>query len=63
MGIEQICVGVMACLIVFIIATIFGAVIDFIYDDLSGYVMSFVIVCVGLGTCITYILYETGFLV
>lgn len=63
MGIEQICVGVMICLIVFIIATIFGAVIDFIYDDLSGYVMSFVIVCVGLGICITCILYETGFLV
>lgn len=63
MGIEQICAGVMICSFVFMIATIFGVVFDFIYDNECGYVMSFVIVCIGLGACITYILYETGFLV
>ena len=63
MGIEQICVGVVICLIVLIIASILGTVCTFICDDEFGYFGSFVIVCVGLGTCITYILYETGFLV
>lgn len=63
MGIEQICVGVVICLVVFIISTIFAAVLNYIYDNDFGYFMSLVIVCVGLGTCITYILYETGFLV
>ena len=63
MGIEQICVGVVICLVVFIISTIFAAVLNSIYDDDFGYCMSLVIVCVGLGICITYILYETGFLV
>lgn len=63
MGLEQICVGVVICLVVFIMASIFGAVCTFVCDDEFGYFMSFVIVCVGLGTCITYILYETGFLV
>ena len=62
MGIEQICVGVVICLVVFIISTIFAAVLNSIYDNDFGYFMSLVIVCVGLGTCITYILYETGFL-
>ena len=62
MGIEQICVGVVICLVVFIIATIFAAVLNSIYDNDFGYFMSLVIVCVGLSTCITYILYETGFL-
>ena len=63
MGLEQICVGVMICLVVFIISTIFAAVLNFIRDDYFGTFMSLAIVCVGLGTCITYILYETGFLV
>lgn len=63
MGIEQIRVGVVICLVVFIIATIFAAVLNFIRDDDFGTFMSFTIVCVSLGTCITYILYETGFLV
>lgn len=63
MGIEQICVGVVICLVVFVISSIFTAVLNSIYDDDFGYFMSLVIVCVGLGTCITYILYETGFLV
>lgn len=61
MGIEQICVGVVICLVVFIISTIFAAVLNSIYDNDFGYFMSLVIVCVGLGTCVTYILYETGF--
>lgn len=63
MGIEQICVGVVICLVVFVISSIFAAVLNSIYDDDFGYFMSLVIVCAGLGTCITYILYETGFLV
>lgn len=63
MGLEQICVGVVICLVVFIISFIFAAVLNSIYDNYFGYFMSSVIVCVGLGTCITYILYETGFLV
>lgn len=63
MGIEQICVGVVICLVVFIISTIFAAVLNSIYDNDFGYFMSLVIVCVGLGICITYILYEMGFLV
>ena len=63
MGIEQICVGVVICLVVFIISSIFAAVLNSIHDDGFGYFMSLVIVCVGLGICITYILYETGFLV
>lgn len=63
MGIEQICVGVVICLVVFIISTIFAAVLNSINDDDFGYFMSLAIVRVGLGTCITYILYETGFLV
>ena len=63
MGIEQICVGIVICLVVFIIATILAAVLNFIYDNDFGYFMSLVIVCVGLSICITYILYETGFLV
>lgn len=63
MGIEQICVGVVICLIVFIMAFIVGAVYTFICDDEFGFSMSFVIVCIGLGICITYILYERGVLI
>ena len=63
MGIEQICVGVVICLVVFIISTIIAAVLNSINDDDFGYFMSSAIVCAGLGICITYILYETGFLV
>ena len=62
MGIEQICVGVVICLVTFIISTIFAAVLNSINDDDFGYFMSLVIVCIGFGTCITYILYETGVL-
>lgn len=63
MGLEQFCVGVVICLIVFIMAFIVGAVCSFIDDDEFGFFMSFVIVCIGLGICITYILYERGVLI
>lgn len=63
MGIEQFCVGVVICLIVFIMASIFGAVVNFVCDDEFGPFMSFVIACVGFGICITYILYERGVLI
>lgn len=63
MGLEQFCVGVVMCLIVFIMASIFGAVGTCICDDKFGSFTSFVIVCVGLGICITYILYERGILI
>lgn len=63
MGLEMFCVGVVVCVVVFIIASIFGAVLTFICDDEVGFFMSFVIVCVGLGICITYILYERGILI
>lgn len=63
MGLEQFCVGVVICLIVFIMEFIVGSVCSFICDDEFGFLMSLVFVCIGLGICITYILYERGVLI
>lgn len=43
MGLEQICVGVVICLVVFIISFIFAAVLNSIHDNYFGYFMSSVI--------------------
>lgn len=62
MGIAELCVGFVVCLVVSIAFVIFGYFINWLSDDEGGWFMSTVLSSIGFGICLTYILYSNGFI-
>ncbi|OUQ31081.1 hypothetical protein [Massilimicrobiota sp. An134] len=60
MGLEQIAVAFFISSLLMLCAFLFSKFIDFIGDDEIGYFATLLITCIGLGLCLTYILYMNG---
>lgn len=63
MGLEQITMAFFISSLLMICAFLFSKFIDFAMDftyDEIGYVATLFLTCVGLGICLTYILYMNG---
>ena len=63
MGLEQIAMAFFISSIMMIYAFLFSKFIDFIVDftdDEIGYFVTLFLTCIGLGICLTYILYMNG---
>lgn len=60
MGLEQIAMTFFISSIMMICAFLFSKFIDFIGDDGFGYFATLLLTCIGLGICLTYILYMNG---
>ena len=62
MGITEICVGFVICLIICMVSVILGSVLNWISvnDDSFGLYMSTILSSIGFGICLTYILYNNG---
>ena len=57
MGLEQIAVAFFISSLLMLCAFLFSKFIDFIGDDEIGYFATLLLTCIGLGLCLTYILY------
>ena len=63
MGLEQIAMAFFISSLLMICAFLFSKFIDFIVDftdDEIGYFVTLCLTCIGLGICLTYILYMNG---
>lgn len=63
MGLEQIAMVFFISSLLMICAFLFSKFIDFIVDftdDEIGYFVTLFLTCIGLGICLTYILYMNG---
>ena len=63
MGLEQIAVAFFISSLLMLCAFLFSKFIDFIgdfTDDEIGYFVTLFLTCIGLGICLTYILYMNG---
>lgn len=63
MGLEQIAVAFFISSLLMLCAFLFSKFIDFVVDftdDEIGYFVTLFLACVGLGLCLTYILYMNG---
>lgn len=60
MGFEQIAVAFFISSLLMLCAFLFSKFIDFIGDDEFGYFATLLLTCIGLGICLTYILYMNG---
>lgn len=64
MGLEQFAVGFLICLVTVVCAMLFSIFTNFTTDHMDddgfGYFVTLFLTCIGLGICLTYILYTNG---
>lgn len=64
MGLEQFAVGFLICLVTVVCAMLFSIFTNFTTDHMDddgfGYFITMFLACIGLGICLTYILYMNG---
>ena len=64
MGIEQLCVGFVTCILVGAASALFSFLLSFIADEEYEFTlfMAWIITSIGFGISLTYILYMKGIL-
>lgn len=61
MGLEQFAVGFLICLSLLVLTLLMAIFINWVSDeDVFGYFFIMFFTCIGLGICLTYILYMKG---